>query len=1128
MQLTSLTLHGFKSFGDRVTIEFDKGVTGIVGPNGSGKSNIIDGLRWVTGGGRASQYRAGDKTDLIFHGADGKRSLSYAEVEVELLKGKERITVSRNLMRDGNSVLKLNGKNCRLTDIEEALSGTGLGRGALAIVGQGEVGQVLTADPEKLLNYVAEAADVARLSNRREQTQARLLDAQVNLQRLADIMLELEHFIEQLREEAELAERHTQLSREALHLRYTLSCQREDALEKEVKTLRLQDAELSDKLSHSRLERRTTEESWQASRRRATDLEKIYRDALTKAEAQKAEHRIALERLEAIKQQESSLTREATILQSEISYISGTQAPEKPIDDLEVLKAKLNNKEGYLEALAKTLANLEEQKNNLERTVKQLQAQQVSEQQAHFSYETSKSRLEQEMVQLSERLAQVRTKESNDLSSLLESTRSLEDTLQIESQKLEEFKEALGRSLQDQAKYHAEARALQKAAEQSRNAFEARRGYASGPKTALGSGIKGIIGSVADIIRVEDDYRQAIAGALGRRSEYIITDTAETAQEVINYVKKAGGWVTTLPLDLVKGRATQLDSAVETFPGVLGLASDFVQVERPYLELIYQLLGSTALIESMTDATKLAKLYKQRPRLVSLDGSIMESYGAMSGGQSRTNVSVLGAAKDVEDAELEARAASQVAEAQKVAVETLQEQSRQQFALVQNLKQEVSANAQNLKEKQQASKVEESLIEEVSRQLEQKQNELEKLVKPALSNISSDLGKFEAELIALLEAHRQKSAEKGDIQSEQRDIQELLTLALERQKIYELAQQSFEINLNRLDDLKNKLSALSLNQASLKQGVEEAKFAVTQAEANLPKDLIEHQNVYAAALSAAQALEQKLGEFTELQAEIAEALESIKITLARREAALEIAVEERSAFPLGLERIDMSPRSCRERLNLIENELEGIGPVNHRAAQDLQGQKERYEDVQVQSIQATLAVTELEAILIRIDQDVTTKLRHAVEQLKVQFQHYVKELFGLDAKSNIIVHEEQDRPKGLSIILQPPGKQTQSLNLLSVGERTMGAMAFLFSLLQGQDNKRLPVAILDEVDAPLDEANIRRYCTFLDHLAKQGTQFVLITHQKATFDVANVLWGISSEKGVSRVFSISRQEYDVA
>ncbi|MCA9835483.1 MAG: chromosome segregation protein SMC [Trueperaceae bacterium] len=1128
MQLRSLTLHGFKSFGDRVVIEFDHGVTGVIGPNGSGKSNIIDGLKWVTGGGRASQYRAGEKTDLIFHGADGKRSVSYAEVELELVRGKERITVSRSLMRDGSGALKLNGKNCRLSDIEDALAGTGLARGALAIVGQGEVGQVLTADPEKLLNYVAEAADVARLSGRREQSQARLQDAATNLQRLEDIMLELEQFIEQLKEEAELAEKYTALSREVLHLRYTLSCHREESLEKEVTNLRLQDAQLGDKLSHSRLERRQTEESWQDSRRKASELEKRYREALTRAEAQKADYRIAQERLEAVKQQESASEREREALESETAFIASMQMPEQPADDSEALSMQLHQAEGYLKAIEKQVGELSGQRQKLEAELASLRKSKDQETQKAIAYETSKQRLEAQIEELQARLAQVGDTQTPQVLSMSQELSRLEQTLNLETTAFEELKEELALALQDGARLDAEANSLHKAAEQSRAAFEARRGYATGSKIALNSAIEGIHGSVADILRIDTDYRQAIAAALGRRAEYIITENARVAERVIDHVKSAGGWVTTLPLDLVKGRQPFLDKAIAQFPGVLGLATEFIELDDDYLELIYQLLGGTVLVETMSDAVKLARVHKQRPRLVSLDGGIMENYGAMSGGQSKTNVSVLGAAKDVEDTESEALLAKQRANAQQARVTELQERSKAKLALIHELKPQVNKAKLALTQVEQETRVQSSLKVELERQLKGAEQALSMLVKPESTQSGENLALLEANLGELLSQEQKLQAGQREQQNHLRDLKEALNLALERRQTFSSALKQYEANQLRLATLKQKLAAVQADKELIRTALNEAEQALHKAEENLPKDLKEHQESYATALAQAQELEQKLSDFTELQAELAQALESVKITLARREAALEIATEERKAFPMGLERLEQSQRICRDRLSVAEQELEAIGPVNHRAAQDLQQQKERYEDVQVQSVQATLAVSELEAVLERIDHEVTSKLRHAVNQLKIHFSHYVKELFGADAKANVLVHEENDRPKGLSIILQPPGKQTQSLNLLSVGERTMGAMAFLFSLLQGQDNKRLPIAILDEVDAPLDEANIRRFCTFVDHLAKQGTQFVLITHQKATFEIANVLWGITSEKGVSRVFSISRNEYEAA
>lgn len=244
MRLASLTLQGFKSFGNRTTIEFAPGVTAIIGPNGSGKSNVLDALKWTSGGGRARDFRAADKTDLIFHGAAGKRSVGLAEVEVELTGPDGGVKIYRSLDRDGNTRLRLNGRAARFLDVEEALAGSGLGRSGLAIIGQGEISQVLIADPAKLLEYVAEAAGVARLSGRRDQTQARLDTATSHLERLQDVLLELERRCQALEEEAREAQRHSELTAEALVLRYTAAHARRTGLISEIKGLEQRRGEL--------------------------------------------------------------------------------------------------------------------------------------------------------------------------------------------------------------------------------------------------------------------------------------------------------------------------------------------------------------------------------------------------------------------------------------------------------------------------------------------------------------------------------------------------------------------------------------------------------------------------------------------------------------------------------------------------------------------------------------------------------------------------------------------------------------------------------------------------------------------------------------------------------------------
>ena len=1123
MQLTSLTLHGFKSFGDKTTIEFTPGVTAIVGPNGSGKSNVIDGLRWATGGGRASEFRAGDKTDLIFHGAAGKKSVGYAEVELELKQLNKTIHITRNLYRDGNTKLRLDGKNARFLDIEEELSGTGLGRNSLAIIGQGEVGQVLTADPEKLLSYVAEAAGVARLSSRRDQTQNRLDTARQHLQRLDDIMQTLQGQLELLREEAAQAQRHSELSREALQLRYTLSIRREESLSEEVAKLSQKQADLTYKLDMSREELTKLRGRWQTMRQDLVKLEESYRKDLTAAEAKRGDVRVAEERVHAVSEQLSSLAREMEAATAEIDRLSSLELPTPPEGNIDVLAEESTAKENSFKDLQAKVHTLEASLQQTQQKMDALRQSHLKEREALARYQSQKTQLEQSQQTLLSRLEHVAINLTDDgVEKKLEALKNEHGQL---AERFEQDKESLSQAMQTLAQLEAESQALGRAANKARAAFEARRGYAQGPKEALSSGIKGVLGSVADLIQVPNAYRQAISSALGRRAEYVVVDTAETAQQVIAHVRKAGGWVTVLPLELIKAKKPFLNSDIAKQEGVIGLAIDQISCDTSYIALVYQLLGSTVLIENMDAAVKLARRFQSRPRLVTRDGNSLESYGAMTGGKSRVSPSVLGAGAELEEAEAEAAEASRKAEFQKEKVQGLQEALRAQQTLLQELRLSFEKKQAAFQKQQEENRVAQSLKEALRNQLID--------VETALSSLSApELTEEGAELADLEKAHEHIQKElvdarqaRDEIAEAYREASQALSLLKERKQRYELDLERFYGEQARLASLRQQHNELLQMQGRLEQQLKDAHDAQAKAQAAMPTDLDEKKAAYDKAVSDAEEAEAKLTTLTEHQATLSEELESVKVTLARREAALELAKEDTAAFPEGISLLDKTARSCRDRLGQVEHELEAIGPVNHRAAHDLKEQEARYEDLEVQTVQATLAVTELEAALVRIDNETTERLEVASDMIRSQFKRHVIDLFGQDAVADIVLHKEEGRPTGLSIDLQPPGKRTRSLNLLSVGERTMGAMAFLFSLMQREDGGGLPIAVLDEVDAPLDEANIRRYCTFVERLATQGTQFVLITHQKATFDVADALWGITSEQGVSRIFSISRADY---
>ena len=332
----------------------------------------------------------------------------------------------------------------------------------------------------------------------------------------------------------------------------------------------------------------------------------------------------------------------------------------------------------------------------------------------------------------------------------------------------------------------------------------------------------------------------------------------------------------------------------------------------------------------------------------------------------------------------------------------------------------------------------------------------------------------------------------------------------------------------RLTELAGELNAVLERATALTAEMAIARDRLAAATAALPTGLDSEEAAAEAARLAVVRCEADVTARSEAQAQLAMEIEESKVQAARRETTLELADEELRGFPQGVVQLDLSERAARSRLREVTEALEGIGLVNHRAAGELAEVTARKETLEVEAVQATLAVAELQAALERIDKETNVRLGAALQRLQTSFGRHVQHLFGVEGRGSIEVEVEGQRPVGVRIRLQPPGKQTQSLHLLSVGERTMGALAFLFALMADDEGGGLPVAVLDEVDAPLDESNIRRFCIFVERLAKRGTQFVMITHQKATFEVAETLWGVTTERGVSRVFSVKRDDSEPA
>lgn len=1123
MRLRSITLHGFKSFGNRTTLELSPRVSVIAGPNGSGKSNVVDALRWATGGGRASEFRAGEKTELIFHGASGKRSVGYAEVEVEVETEQGTVSVQRTLNRDGSGRLRLGGRSARFLDIDEALSGTGLGKGSLAIIGQGEISSVLLADPARLLSFVAEAAGVARLAGRFEQAEERLARAEEHMIRLEDLHEELTRHLTRLEEEAQEAHRHQELSRENLALQFSLARVRRENLEAELARLAEQETAVLQSVAALTGDRAALAESLEERREQLGTQQENYRQATAATEAWKGEVRLAENRHEVLADRLREVRRQAGQLQQEINALAGALAPEKPEGDEATLAAASSQAAAELEQLRSARPDLQAR---VAATRTELQ-----------DLETGARAHEHEAARHQERLAAVQAQYDSVTGRLagaeFESEASAdEDDALLGLQELvrnltvrqDELRQRLAEAQAGHADAAAQARGLETSLGRMRAAIEARSGFAQGPRLALGSGITGIHGAVADLLEVDEVHRQALAAALGGRSEYVVVESAEQAQAVIRFVRDKRAFVTVMPLDLVQGRSVQVDGRLLQAPGVVGPAIELIDFEPRYTRLFSQLLGSTLLLEDMDSAVALARAQRDRPRLVTLDGEILDAGGAMSGGRRNTSASVIGQARELRQLETETDDARGLQEQAQATLAGLQQAVRDTRTELEAAQKELELASAAAAARREQVAIRDHLQAELGSLRAQLQQDLEELarvqlpapVEPAqletartaAEEAGGRLAQLEEQLAAATTAEHAARAD--------------LSLWQERMRSWQAARGRFEQDSARLQDMQQRSGGLAAQAAGLEAQLLASDESLTGLKSTPPVDLSALESGLEEARLQLRSASQRLDDTgTELAAE-QEQLDRIRLTQARRETMLQAASEEADRFPPGLERLEGSERTLRARLQEVTSELETLGPVNHRAAAELEQERLRAHSLAADLLDAETATAELRSSLAEVDAEVTSRNEAAIEAVKESFVLHARELFGGEAAAAIETIREEGRPTGLAISLQPPGKRTTQLNLLSVGERTMGALAFLFALMDGAGNQGLPIAVLDEVDAPLDEANISRFSSFVERLATRGTQFLLISHQKTTFKVADAMWGITSDRGVSSVFSISR------
>ncbi|SEJ68563.1 condensin subunit Smc [Deinococcus reticulitermitis] len=1088
----TITLHGFKSFADRTRLEFPGGICAVIGPNGSGKSNVVEAIRWATHGARARELRAGRGRELIFHGSGGKAPLGLAEVELELQTTAGRVNVTRRVYRDGDGEQDLGGRPVRARDVQAALRGTGLGPGGLAVIGQGEVSSVVQAEGRTLLASLQEAAGLSGAVGARQETATRLTEAERHLEQLGLLLREREHTVARLESAALSAREHAALSARVLTLEDALRRERTLGLQREIAA-----AQAEAQAADSRSAALSAEVALAAQ-----EVERS-REAHAQARARLDAHAGALDTLRAAREAHAQAERyrqhlehEREALTRELRALPRTP-PAEPEPDLGALNAAVTGARAEAE-------QAEARARTLERELERLRVLTARAAEAAARSGGGLETLRRELERAEGNLETVRLAlgPAREALALALKRREQAQAALSAAQGEREQAEAHERHLQAElARASATLAPLRRERERLEAALNSYARYGEGARNALRQDHPGILGSVADVTVVPAEFETAVTAALGRRLEQVVVQRAEDARAIIEELGRLGGRATFLPLDLLRARPRR-DAALRREDGVIGNLADLCPTDPPLVG--EAVLADTLIVEDLRAAQRLARAYPNRPRLVTRAGELIEPGGAITGGRLRdTGSAVLADQRrfqelqaEVEDAEaISTRLAAQLAAlpvsgaAELAAQQTERDEAEREARAAEQRVTELAAQARSL----------EAHRAELLGQLR-----TEAAQRPAPTELP-DLQPLEAELLAARQhAETARAAERAALEAQ----------ALAR----ELggAWRAFGQAQTRAGELRARLEVNAESARTQQLGLEGSAAEVARREAALGElDEGELPRAAGARDAAAQLYSTLVGE----QNRVRGRLEELRVLIARREGSLDPLPD--GCSPPG------APREWTAELGRARAQLDALGPVNARAEAEHRAELAALLAQQAEAADAQAAATELRSHLTGLEEAEEAATRAAFGRVGAAFREYSTELLG---GSGELEPEEDERGRlsGLRLAVQPKGKRTRSLALLSTGERTMAGLGFLFALNHagGEEGMGgLPLAVLDEVDAPLDEANIRRFTAFLKRFAERGTQFVLVTHQKATMEVAGALWGVTTDQtGASRVLSIKQPD----
>ena len=1184
MYLKSIEVQGFKSFANKIVFDFHNGITGIVGPNGSGKSNVADAVRWVLGEQSAKQLRGAKMEDVIFAGTQNRKPVGFAYVAITLDNSDhalpveyDEVTVSRRVYRSGESEYKINGHSCRLRDVTEMFYDTGIGKEGYSIIGQGQIDKILSGKPDERRELFDEAAGIVKFKRRKSAAIKKLENERSNLVRVNDILSELEKQVGPLKQQSEKA-------KEYLNYKTDLKKYDVNAFLLETDRIRKETAELNDRLKivdddleDSKSEYDNTKSEYEAAENQLNDIN-----------AQIDENSQTVSALELESQK---LQGEINVFTEQIkTFNANKQLHSERLLDIEKDKQNKNNsvkelREQYnnlnteLSEYNDKLAAINDTAKALNAEIEGISGQIDNRQNSIYDNLTEQSTIKAENQKFVTMLEQLEIKKSeltshiikgkSDESAQKQVIKSLTAELDNAVGKLEDINNSIEESNTSVTQLKAEIAEknseLDKLTqnyhrEKSRlesliNITERYDGYGNSIKKImeLKDSNPGILGVIADIVKVEKQYETAIETALGGTIQNIVTDKEATAKELIGYLKQNKlGRATFLPLNAIHARNTLENEACINEKGVIGVASNLVRVSFEYEGLAKYLLGRILVVDNIDNALLIAKKYKYTLRIVTLEGEQLNPGGSMTGGAFRNSSNLLGRRREIEEL--------------KQSVSNTNKQITQEKAAVADLRNQVAKYREAL-----------DSYNKLLRETHIRKNTIDVNLKQAdlkLSEIIASYGddikeqaSIDSEILKISESRNQVSGNLNllDNQNEaaRKEIENLgktleakkseeaaVALKIENLKISHssIEQKASFINEN-IERLCKELDNLEEEKTSIQEKIGETKELVSakQADIELVKNSIEQSERKITAIgekledlrAAKGKVNASYKEFFKKREELNEKiilLEKDSMRLHNQYDRLEESYDSlvdymwneyelTYSYALELKSDELNNiNDIRKQINILKAAIKKLGDVNVNAIEEYKSVSERYEFMKTQHDDMIEAEESLMKVIEELDEGMRAQFTAKFEEIKVEFDKVFKELFGGGRGTIELVEGEDILEAGILIISQPPGKKLQNMMQLSGGEKALTAIALLFAI---QNLKPSPFCLLDEIEAALDDSNVGRYANYLHKLTKH-TQFIVITHRRGTMSAADRLYGITmQEKGVSTLVSVDLIENDL-